>query len=84
MEDSLSITKDIGEYYIYLKDNSNLIAKGYEKSLVKKVAIETTKVFEWVIFTNEKYLQNMVKVDLEVQFKISVMKRKFENQKHKA
>ena len=26
----------------------------------------------------------MVKVDLEVQFKISVMKRKFENQKHKA
>jgi hypothetical protein len=31
MEDSLSITKDIGEYYIYLKDNSNIIAKGYEK-----------------------------------------------------
>ena len=57
MEDSLSITKDIGEYYIYLKDNSNLIAKGYKKSLIKKVAIETTKVFEWVIFTNEKYLQ---------------------------
>ena len=26
----------------------------------------------------------MVKVDLEVQFKISVMKNKFENQKHKA
>ena len=26
----------------------------------------------------------MVKVDLEIQFKISVMKRKFENQKHKA
>ena len=84
MEDSLSITKDIGEYYIYLKDNSNLIAKGYEKVLIKKVAIETTKVFEWVIFTNEKYLQNMVKVDLKIQFKISVMKRKFENQKHKA
>ena len=81
MEDSLSITKDIGEYYIYLKDNSNLIAKGYEK-LIKEVAIETTKVFEWVIFTNEKYLQNMVKVDLKIQFKISVMKRKFENQKH--
>ena len=83
MEDSLSITKDIGEYYIYLKDNSNLIAKGYEK-LIKEVAIETTKVFEWVIFTNEKYLQNMVKVDLKIQFKISVMKRKFENQKHNA
>ena len=56
MEDSLSITKDIGKYYIYLKDNSNLIAKGYEKFWLK-VAIETTKVFEWVIFTNEKYLQ---------------------------
>ena len=56
MEDSLSITKDIGEYYIYLKDNSNLIAKGYEKVLIKEVAIETTKAFEWVIFTNEKYL----------------------------
>jgi hypothetical protein len=48
------------------------------------VAIETTKAFEWVIFTNEKYLQNMVKVDLNIQFKISVMKRKFENQKHNA
>ena len=36
------------------------------------------------MFTNEKYVQNMVKVDLKVQFKISVMKRKFENQKHKA
>ena len=55
------------------------------KSLIKKVAIETTReIFEWVIFTNEKCLQNMVKVDLKVQFKISVMKRKFENQKHKA
>jgi hypothetical protein len=46
MEDSLSITKDIGEYYIYLKDNSNLIAIGYEKVFDKKVAIETTKAFE--------------------------------------
>ena len=63
--------------------NSNLRAKGYE-NLIKKVAIGTTKAFEWVIFTNEKYLQNMVKVDLEIQFKTSVMKRKFENQKHKA
>ena len=85
MEDSLSITKDIGEYYIYHKDNSNLIAKGYEKVLIKRVAIETTKkVFEWVVFTNGKYSQSMVKVDLKIQFKISVMKRKFENQKHKA
>jgi hypothetical protein len=46
--------------------------------------LKPKKVFEWVIFTIEKYLQNMVKVDLKVQFKISVMKRKFENQKHKA
>ena len=57
MEDSLSITKDIGEYYIYHKDNSNLIAKGYEKVLIKRGVVETTKAFEWVIFTNEKYLQ---------------------------
>ena len=56
-----------------------------KRFLIKKVAIETTKrTFEWVIFTNEKYVQNMGKVDLEVQFKISVMKRKFEDQKHKA
>ena len=48
------------------------------------MVIGTTKIIEWVVFTNEKYLQNMVKVDLEVQFKISVMKRKIENQKHKA
>ena len=54
------------------------------KSFDKKLAIETTKVFEWVVFTNEKYLQNMAKVDLKIQFKISVMKRKFESQKHKA
>ena len=84
MEDSLSITKDIGEYYIYLKDNSNLIAKGYEIFLMRSGHWNHKKTFEWVIFTNEKYLQNMVKVDLEVQFKISVMKREFENQKHNA
>ena len=45
------------------------------KNLIKKVAIETTKAFEWVIFTNEKYVQNLVKVDLKIQFKISIMKR---------
>ena len=84
MEDSLSITKDIGEYYIYLKDNSNLIAKGYEKVLIRKWPLKPQKTFEWDIFTNEKYVQNMVKVDLEIQFKISVMKRKFENEKHRA
>ena len=84
MEDSLSITKDISEYYIYLKDNSNLIAKGYEKFWLRKWPLKPQKAFEWVIFTNEKYVQNMVKVDLKVQFKISVMKRKFENEKHEA
>ena len=84
MEDSLSITKDIGEYYIYLKDNSNLITKGYEKFWLESGHWNHKKTFEWVIFTNERYVQNMVKVDLKVQFKISVMKRKFENQKHKA
>ena len=31
-----------------------------------------------------KGMYKMVKVDLEVQFKISVMKESFENQKHKA
>ena len=57
MEDSLSITKDIGEYYIYLKDNSNLIAKGFEKFWLRKWPLKPQKVFEWVVFTNEKYLQ---------------------------
>ena len=50
MEDSLSITKDIGEYYINLKDNSNLIANVYEK-LWQEVAIGTTKQL------SELYLQ---------------------------
>ena len=43
MEDSLSITKDIGEYYIYLKDNSNLIAKGYEKFWLRKWPLKPQK-----------------------------------------
>ena len=55
-----------------------------EKFWLRKVAIETTKVFGWVVFTNEKYLQNMVKVDLKIQFKISVMNRSLKNQKHNA
>ena len=46
--------------------------------------MEPQNTFKWVIFTNEKYVQNMVKVDLRVQFKMSIMKGKFENQKHKA
>ena len=57
---------------------------GYEKFWLREWPLKPQKgIFEWVVFTNEKYLQNMVKVDLKVQFKISVMK-KFENQKHKA
>ena len=69
MEDSLSITKDKGEYYIYLKDNSNLIAKGYEKFLIKKVAIETTKsiwmscIYQWKVFT--KYGQVWLKDSIQ-------------------
>ena len=84
MEDSLSITKDIGEYYIYHKDNSNLIAKGYEKTLIKEVAIGTTKTHLNGLYLPIRSIYKMVKVELKIQFKISVMKRKFENQKHKA
>ena len=74
----MSITKDIGEYYIYHKDNSNLIAKGYERFLIKKVVIGTTKgIWMGYIYQLGVYTK-MVKVDLNVQFKISVMKRKFE------
>ena len=68
MEDSLSITKDIGEYYIYHQDNSNLIAKGYEK-LIKKVAIETTKdiwmsyIYQWKVFA--KYGQSWLKDSIQ-------------------
>ena len=58
MEDSMSITKDKGEYYIYLKDNSNLIANGYKKKgLIKKVATETIKsiwmgyIYQLKVFT---------------------------------
>ena len=84
MEDSLSITKDIGEYYIYLKDNSNLIAKGYEKVWLRKWPLKPQKdIWMGYIYQLEVYTK-MVKVDLKVQFKISVMKRKFKNQKHNA
>ena len=83
MEDSLSTTKDIGEYYIYHKDNSNLITKGYEKVWIRRWPLEPQKgiwmgyVYQLGVYTK------MVKVDLKIQFKISVMKRKFENQKPK-
>ena len=83
MEDSLSITKDISEDYIYHKDNSNLITKGYEKVLIRRWPLKPQR------HLNELYLpirsiHKMVKVDLKIQFKISIMKREFENQKHKA
>ena len=54
------------------------------KDLIKKVAIGTTKDIWMVYIYQLEVYTKMVKVDLKVQFKISVMKRKFENQKHKA
>ena len=69
MEGSLSITKDKGEYYIYHKDNSNLIAKGYEKALIKRVAIETTKdiwmgyIYQWKVCT--KYGQSWLRSSIQ-------------------
>ena len=54
------------------------------KSLLNKVATESTKGHLNGLSLPMKSMYKMVKVDLEVQFKISVMKRKFENQKHKA
>ena len=74
MEDSLSITKDIGEYYIYLKDNSNLMAKGYEKVWLREWPLKPQKHLN-ELYLPMKSIYKMVKVDLEVQFKISVMKR---------
>ena len=77
-----SLTMDTGRealirhYLLRMKeDNSNLIAKDLWKFWLRKWPLKPQKAFEWVIFTNEKYLQNMVKVDLKVQFKITVMKR---------
>jgi hypothetical protein len=53
------------------------------ENLIKKVAIGTTKdIWMGYIYQLEVYTK-MVKVDLKIQFKISVMKRKFQNQKHK-
>ena len=53
--------------------------------LIKKVAIGTTKkTFEWVIFTKLEVYTKYGQSCLSIQFTISVMKRKFENQKHKA
>ena len=83
MEDLLSITKDIGEYYSYLKDNSNLISKGYGKFWLRRWPLKPQKYLNG-LYLPMKSIYKMVKVDLEIQFTMSVMKRKFENQKHKA
>ena len=69
MEDSLSITKDIGEYYIYLKDNSNLIAKGYEKFWLRKWPLKPQKsiwmsgIYQWKVFT--KYGQSWLRSSIQ-------------------
>ena len=84
MEDLLSITKDIGEYYIYHKDNSNLIAKGYERFWLRKWPLEPQKSHLNGLYLLIRSIYKTVKVDLKIHFKISVMKRRFENQKHKA
>ena len=68
MEDSLSITKDIGEYYIYLKNNSNLIAKGYEKVLIRsghwnQKNIWMSYIYQWKVFT--KYGQSWLKDSIQ-------------------
>ena len=54
------------------------------ENLIKKVAIETTKRHLNGLYLPIRSIYKMVKIDLRIQFKISVMKRKFENQKHKA
>ena len=54
------------------------------ENLIKKWPLEPQKeIWMGYIYQLEVYTK-MVKVDLKIQFKISVMKRKFENQKHKA
>ena len=69
MEDSLSITKDIGEYYIYHKDNSNLIAKGYEIFWLRKWPLEPQEsiwmsyIYQWKVFT--KYGQSWLKDSIQ-------------------
>ena len=54
------------------------------KNLINKVNIGTTKRHLNGLYLPIRSIYKMVKVDLKIQFKISVMKRKFENQKHKA
>ena len=55
-----------------------------KKNLIKEVAIETTKRHLNGLYLPLRSIYKMVKVDLKIQFKISIMKRRFENQKHKA
>ena len=69
MEDSLSITKDISEYYICLKDNSNLIAKCYEKFGLREWSLKPQKViwmgyiYQWKVYT--KYGQSWIKDSIQ-------------------
>ena len=72
MEDSLSITKDIGEYYIYLKDNSNLIAKGYKKVWLRVWPLKPQKgilmsgIYQWKVFT--KYGQSWLRSSIQNKY----------------
>ena len=55
MEDSMSITKDIGEYYIYHKDNKNLKVLSNQK-LVKMPEIWVRGlVMQWEGFKHPKH-----------------------------
>ena len=69
MEDSLSITKDISEYYIYHKDNSNLIAKGHGKVLIRKSPLKPQKdtwmgyIYQWKVCT--KYGQSWLRSSIQ-------------------
>jgi hypothetical protein len=54
------------------------------KDLIKKVAIGTTKRHLNGLYLPIRSIYKIVEVDLKIHIKISIMKRKFENQKHKA
>ena len=65
----MSITKVLGEYYIYLKDNSNLIAKGYEKFWLREWPLKPQKgiwmsdIYQWEVCT--KYGQSWFKSSIQ-------------------
>jgi hypothetical protein len=67
MEELLSITKDTGEYYIILKDNSNLIANVYEK-ICQKWPLKPQNnlvscTYKWKVLT--KYGQSWLKDSIQ-------------------